>query len=428
MNKHKSNLLLIAIMLLTLVLSSASEVLAMPQTTQIPDLGSGNIQKETNQLPSSQNTVTEKSKETAESLKAELEADLDKLNTQLVDLNTEYNEIEKKTEEKKKQITKTKEELEKTQKAKTTKQKEIETRIKNIYEAGELSYAEGLLTSAGITDFMNYIEQIKDITDNDRKMLQQYRAGQENLKQKTEQLQKEQKEIEQLQNSINTKKNKITTLINSASQRLINYEARLTEQKEKQGIASEPENAQETAQNFTKELIIKAQKKSSQQRDIELAEQRTVREQIEKAKAQEKKKDMDIQNTNQGETNRTPQSTATSPPTAATPDELLLLAAIIECEAGNQTQEGKIAVANVVLNRVKSKQFPNTIYGVIYQKGQFTPVDLGIMTLTLAKGPDPTCLEAAQQALNGTNYVGEALFFRTNNGRPGQVIGAHVFY
>ena len=50
-----------------------------------------------------------------------------------------------------------------------------------------------------------------------------------------------------------------------------------------------------------------------------------------------------------------------------------LLAAIIYCEAGNQSMQGKIAVGNVVLNRVNSRKFPNTISKVIYQKGQFTP-------------------------------------------------------
>ena len=53
--------------------------------------------------------------------------------------------------------------------------------------------------------------------------------------------------------------------------------------------------------------------------------------------------------------------------------ELKYLTAIIYCEAGNQPQKGKIAVANVVLNRVKNKRFPNTIKGVIYQKSQFSP-------------------------------------------------------
>ncbi len=53
--------------------------------------------------------------------------------------------------------------------------------------------------------------------------------------------------------------------------------------------------------------------------------------------------------------------------------ELQYLTAIIYCEAGNQPQKGKIAVANVVLNRVKNKRYPNTVKGVIYQKYQFSP-------------------------------------------------------
>ena len=55
-----------------------------------------------------------------------------------------------------------------------------------------------------------------------------------------------------------------------------------------------------------------------------------------------------------------------------TEDELKLLACLVHSEAGNQSYEGKLAVANVVLNRVKSSKYPNTIEKVIYQSGQFT--------------------------------------------------------
>ena len=53
--------------------------------------------------------------------------------------------------------------------------------------------------------------------------------------------------------------------------------------------------------------------------------------------------------------------------------ELKYLTAIIYCEAGNQPEKGKIAVANVILNRVKNKKYPNSVKGVIYQKYQFSP-------------------------------------------------------
>ena len=56
-----------------------------------------------------------------------------------------------------------------------------------------------------------------------------------------------------------------------------------------------------------------------------------------------------------------------------------LLAALIYCEAGNQPYKGKVAVGSVVLNRMNSKRFPNTLEGVIYQRGQYSPTWHGFM-------------------------------------------------
>lgn len=113
--------------------------------------------------------------------------------------------------------------------------------------------------------------------------------------------------------------------------------------------------------------------------------------------------------------------------TSASSDDLSLLAAIIYCEAGNQSREGKIAVGAVVLNRVASSSFPNTIHDVIYQSGQFTPAYSGALAGALANGVPGDCVEAAQAALNGENPVGGALYFNTGSGK-GTKIGAHQFY
>ncbi len=114
---------------------------------------------------------------------------------------------------------------------------------------------------------------------------------------------------------------------------------------------------------------------------------------------------------------------------AADADELKLLAALIQCEAGNQPYEGRVAVGAVVMNRVKSGAYPNTIQGVIYASGQFTPALNGTVDRVYTGGNIyDTNYQAAQAALNGETTVGGALHFRRNNGREGQVIGAHVFW
>lgn len=113
--------------------------------------------------------------------------------------------------------------------------------------------------------------------------------------------------------------------------------------------------------------------------------------------------------------------------TNASSDDVSLLAALIYCEAGNQSREGKVAVGAVVLNRVASASFANSIRDVIYESGQFTPAYSGALSSALANGVPSGCYEAAQAALNGENPVPGAFYFNTGSGR-GTKIGAHQFY
>ena len=114
---------------------------------------------------------------------------------------------------------------------------------------------------------------------------------------------------------------------------------------------------------------------------------------------------------------------------AASADDVTLLAAIIQCEAGSECYEGQVAVGAVVMNRLRSGSYPSTIYDVIYQKGQFTPAGSGSVARVIANGPSATCVQAAQEALNGTDNTGGAVSFRrASSGHAGVVIGNHVFY
>lgn len=116
-------------------------------------------------------------------------------------------------------------------------------------------------------------------------------------------------------------------------------------------------------------------------------------------------------------------------PTSASVDDTTLLAAIIQCEAGSECYEGKVAVGAVVLNRKRSGSFPNSISGVIYQRGQFGPARNGSLARVLSSGNiSSSCRQAAAEALAGSDPTGGKLYFRRVNGRSGQVIGNHVFY
>ena len=114
------------------------------------------------------------------------------------------------------------------------------------------------------------------------------------------------------------------------------------------------------------------------------------------------------------------------PQTVQNVDVETLLAGLIYCEAGNQPYEGKVAVGAVVMNRVASGRFPNSIEGVIYQRGQFTPAMTGKLARVIASGRIPeSCFQAARAALAGETTVGSALYFNTSHGSF--KLGDHYF-
>ena len=102
-----------------------------------------------------------------------------------------------------------------------------------------------------------------------------------------------------------------------------------------------------------------------------------------------------------------------------TQEELKLLACLVHSEAGDQSYEGKLAVANIVINRVKSSKYPNTIYKVIYQPGQFTVAKNGSLSKQLDKYDSYSStsqllsIKAARAALEGANNIGNRLYFHT---------------
>lgn len=108
--------------------------------------------------------------------------------------------------------------------------------------------------------------------------------------------------------------------------------------------------------------------------------------------------------------------------------DVTLLAALIQAEAGNQPYEGKLAVGAVVMNRVRSGGYPNSIIGVITAPGQFPPATNGTVAAIASRGPSSSCMQAAQAAVDGQTTVGGALHFGRVGKAAGVVIGNHVFY
>ncbi len=120
-----------------------------------------------------------------------------------------------------------------------------------------------------------------------------------------------------------------------------------------------------------------------------------------------------------------------------TKDELYWLSRIVSAESSGEPDNGKVAVANVVLNRVESQEFPNTIYGVIFDRKygvQFTPVSNG----AIYNAPTTNSIIAAKRALLGEDVSRSCLYFlnpvtATNswiikNRQFYKTIGSHDFY
>lgn len=113
-------------------------------------------------------------------------------------------------------------------------------------------------------------------------------------------------------------------------------------------------------------------------------------------------------------------------------DSLYWLSRIINAESGNQPLTGKIGVGNVILNRVSSSLFPNTIYDVIFQKNQFSPAYNG----SIKKTPNAESILAAKLCLDGAVVLPNALWFNragmncwaSRNKSYVATIGAHSFY
>ena len=117
--------------------------------------------------------------------------------------------------------------------------------------------------------------------------------------------------------------------------------------------------------------------------------------------------------------------------------DLYWLSRIIHAEAKGESYAGKVAVGNTILNRVKSSDFPNTVKSVIFDTKygtQYTPVANG----TIYNTPDQTSINAAKDALNGVNYVGNSMYFYNPKTAPNSwasrnrpyytTIGNHKFH
>lgn len=336
-----------------------------------------------------------------------LENDLNTLNGQMTNIISSMNTLEAQIKDKQKELSNLEDEIEMTKdalkEAEEQSQKQYEdmkTRIQYMYENGNHSIFEMLLESDSFSDFLNRSEYVSDIQSYDRQKLDEFVQTQNQIAEDKVLLEEQQaavKDQEQqlvaMQEDMRAKQNEVNSLISSTQANISQTNADLN-----------------SAQSKVNDLENQIAAMEEYERQLEIQKAREDAARLEEIKRQE------AENNNSDFTYVPDDSDA------------YLLGAIIQCEADGEPYEGKLAVGSVVLNRVKSAYFPNTVSGVIYQSGQFSPVASGRYALRLEQGVNNTCMQAAQEVLGG-NITIDALFFRTNNGIvQGTVIGNHVFY
>ena len=311
--------------------------------------------------------------------------DLENLNNNLQSLANDMNSLESQIENKQEDIQNISADLDTATALAKKQQEDMKTRIQFMYENGTTSLLTTLLESNSFADFLKKAEYISYITSYGNAKLKEYQQTQKRIAQAKSDLEAEEDTLHSLKSEMKEKQNSVNNLItNTQSQ-----------------IASTDKNLEEI--------------------EKKLKEMEAYEKQLEEQKAREDyEKCMAIQNSGAED--------FTTIDYTLQEGEAYLLAAIIQCEAEGEPYVGKIAVGNVVMNRVKSTHFPNTITGVIYQNKQFSPVASGRLAYRLEAGVNNECIQAANEVLAG-KHVSNALFFRMNNGTiNGTIIGSHVFY
>lgn len=322
---------------------------------------------------------------------AGLQSDLKDLNAQMTAVSSKLEELEGEIADKEEAIRITGEEIEEAKKTEAWQYDCMVKRIQYMYESGETDYLELLFSAQSFSDFLNYSDYFSAIADYDENMMAEYEATRQRIEEEEAKLLQEKADLDDLYLAAETEKNKVSSLISQTNSNIKKYGDKIA-------------TAEEEARAYEAELKKKEE-------DIE-----TLKKIIEQEKALSaaaaKATWRDI-----------------SEVTFADGDKKLL-ANIIYCEAGSEPYAGKLAVGAVVINRVLSSKYPDTVVGVIYQKSQFSPVASGRYELALAVDKaNADCYKAAEEAMSGVTNVGSCLYFRTPiDGLTGIAIGGHIFY
>lgn len=320
-----------------------------------------------------------------------LQGKLNNLNNQLSDVSDRLAVLEEQIREKEQEITETQAALEEARENADSQYEAMKSRIQYAYERDDYALLEGMLGMDSISDMLNYYDYVAAISEYDEQKLKEFRVIRDQIDENEKKLQKEHAELADYKVQVEAEQAKVSGYISSTSSDIAEN-------------AGELSNAQAEAEAYEKRL-------KEQDADLAALKKKLAEEQAMSRLASQSAK-RDISEVSFAE------------------DDRYLLANLIYCEAGGEPYAGQLAVGAVVVNRVLSSVYPDTVTGVIYQNRQFSPVASGRLAIALAENrATPACYQAADEAMSGVTNVGNCVYFRTPiEGLTGISIGGHIFY
>ncbi len=413
---------MVCLMLVLCIGSSAYISMAVSKATQDKI---DQVEKEKDEAER-QKREAEQEKNQLHNAKEDMESYLADLNQQSKSLNEQISILNNDIETKEAEIAAKEEEIAVAQANLDKQYADMKKRIQYMYENSQDSmgsYLAAALTS-GISDMLNQVEYATNINQYDRNMLENFERSKKDLELQYAELQDEQGALELLKAETEKKKEQVASQQKAAGSKISEYNEMINQ------MAGELGSMEELIAEKTKllnKLIAQAE-----------AEER----QAKAAAAKSAVSSMGDGNIIAGDAG------ISSGQVSLSEYELMLLATMIYCEAGNQGMEGQLAVGYVIMNRVRSNLYPNSLEAVLRQSRQFEPAGSGRFDLVLQAEQDndipnivtQSCWNAARTVVNGSSNVGDSLFFRTwapvpqlitnlkNGGVPHWIIRDHVFY
>lgn len=319
---------------------------------------------------------------------ADISSDMSDLVSQIDDINSSLTEIDEKMQDLSDKIDDLSMQKEELDKQKNEQYAAMKLRIQYMYEHGSQNALDIILSSQGLSDFLSKSEYVTQLSSYDRRMLEKMKNIITQIAENSDELEKDYASLDKLKSESSRQSERLNALLDSKQQELASNSDDITK-------------FEELALQYEQQL-----------------EEERIREAEEAARREQEKNN----SLNAGGNNY--------PHIDYTASDIDMLAAIIECEAGNQSYEGKCAVGSVIINRVRNPRFANTIQEVIFAPGQFSPVASGRFAIVLARGADSACVEAATAVLNGYINV-DCLYFHAYRGSIDDdklIIGDHVFF